>query len=62
MMGTRGKCDGDEWDAFSRNSRRLIRWHRGRVQGIKARFWRRQRAAQHCKEHELVKRSADGEE
>jgi hypothetical protein len=42
-MGTRGKTDGDEWDAFSRRSRRLLRWRPGQVKRIKRIFSRKQR-------------------
>lgn len=35
--------DGDETDAFSRYSRRLIRWARGETKKIKQRYNRRVR-------------------
>ena len=42
MMGTRySGGSGDECDAFSRNSRRIISWSKGETHRIKARFWRR---------------------
>ncbi len=42
MMGHREKLHGgDEWDAFSRRSRRMLRWKSKEVAKIKARFGRR---------------------
>jgi hypothetical protein len=35
--------DGDEVDAFSRKTRRALRWRQGEVRGIKARHNRRTR-------------------
>ena len=43
MMGNRGTANGDEWDAFSRRSRRLLRWRAGELKMIKRRFSRRMR-------------------
>lgn len=43
MMGNRGKTNGDERDAFSRRSRRLLGWRAGQVKRIKQRFARKQR-------------------
>lgn len=60
MMGTRGKCDEEEYDAFSRSWRRHLCWGRGTLHTIKHRFWRSQRAAQHREERELVKRGGGG--
>lgn len=45
-MGTRAKLNGVEWDAFSRRSRRMLRWAQGELRAIKRRFWKRQRAAE----------------
>jgi hypothetical protein len=36
---------GDEWDAFSRRARRLLRWRPGAIKEIKRRFWKRERKA-----------------
>jgi predicted CopG family antitoxin len=44
MMGTRAKLPGDERDAFSRLSRRLLNWKRGELKRIKRRFWKRMRS------------------
>jgi hypothetical protein len=41
MMGSRGSRGGDEIDAFSRRSRRLLRWGRGELKVIKRAFWKR---------------------
>jgi hypothetical protein len=38
MMGTRQKLNADGWDAFSRRSRRMLRWKPGRLAYIKRRF------------------------
>jgi len=43
MMGSRGYRGGDECDAFSRRSRRIICWKRGELRTIKRRFWKRDR-------------------
>lgn len=43
MMGNRGTANGDEQDAFSRRSRRLIRWKAGEVKRIKRGYSRRMR-------------------
>lgn len=45
MMGNRAKFSGDESDAFSRRSRRLLPWRRGQLKGIKRRFAKRARLA-----------------
>lgn len=43
MMGNRGKTNADEWDAFSRRSRRLLHWKPGELRQIKRLFARKQR-------------------
>jgi len=43
MMGSRGYRGGDECDAFSRRSRRILGWKRGELRAIKRRFWKRAR-------------------
>ena len=43
MMGSRGYRGGDECDAFSRRSRRMLCWKRGELRAIKRRFWKRTR-------------------
>jgi hypothetical protein len=43
MMGSRGYKGGDECDAFSRESRRIIFWKRGALRTIKRRYWKRTR-------------------
>jgi hypothetical protein len=43
MMGNRQKLDGDGWDAFSRYSRRILKWKAGQVAKIKRRFARKAR-------------------
>lgn len=43
MMGNRGCADGDECDAFSRRSRRLLSWRSGELRKIKRRFSKRMR-------------------
>jgi hypothetical protein len=43
MMGSRGYKGGDECDAFSRGSRRILGWRRGALRAIKRRFWKRNR-------------------
>ena len=43
MMGSRGYRGGDECDAFSRGSRRLIYWKRGALRAIKRRYQKRMR-------------------
>lgn len=43
MMGSKVCTNGDEYDAFSRRSRRLISWGRGELKKIKRGFWKRQR-------------------
>jgi len=44
MMGSRGTRGGDEIDALSSRSRRLLRWRPGVLRTIKRRFWKRTRA------------------
>jgi len=44
MMGTSQNGNGDERDAFSRGSRRIVSFARGELQKLKRRFWKRQRA------------------
>lgn len=52
MMGSRGYKGGDECDAFSRGSRRIIYWKRGALRAIKRRYWKRMRkTAQHDVTH-----------
>ena len=44
MMGTREKLrGGNEWEALSRRSRRLVRFAPGIVQSVKRQFWKRVR-------------------
>ena len=43
MMGSRGYKGGDECDAFSRRSRRMLSWKPGELRAIKRRFWKRNR-------------------
>lgn len=43
MMGNRGKTNGDELDAFSRRSRRVLLWRPGELKRIKRLFARKQR-------------------
>ena len=52
MMGLRGYKGGDECDAFSRGSRRIIYWKRGALRTIKRRYWKRMRKIAH---HEVVR-------
>lgn len=40
MMGSRAVRGGDDFDAFSRRGRRIVRWKRGEVAQIKRRFWK----------------------
>jgi hypothetical protein len=47
MMGSRGYKGGDECDAFSRGSRRIIYWKRGALRAIKRRYWKRTRKTAH---------------
>lgn len=47
MMGSRGYKGGDECDAFSRGSRRIIFWKRGQLRTIKRRYWKRTRKSTH---------------
>ena len=44
--GTRAKLSGDEWDAFSRRSRRMLRWRPGELRRVKRGFWKKQRASE----------------
>lgn len=44
-MGSRGARSGDEFDAFSRRARRLLRWRPGRRRYIKRQFAKRMRKA-----------------
>jgi hypothetical protein len=41
MMGSRGSVNGNECDAFSRGSRRILRWRRGELKKIKRGFAKR---------------------
>ena len=43
MMGSRGCKGGDECDALSRGSRRIIYWKWGALRAIKRRYWKRMR-------------------
>jgi hypothetical protein len=43
MMGSRGPYSGDESDAFSRRSRRMLRWGRQELKRIKRGFAKRSR-------------------
>jgi len=43
MTGSRGYKGGDECDAFSRRSRRILAWNRGELRAIKRRYWKRSR-------------------
>jgi hypothetical protein len=43
MMGHRGKTDGDQRDAFSRRSRRMIIWRSGALRTLKRRFCKAER-------------------
>jgi len=45
MMGSRGCRSGDEIDALSRLSRRLLDWRPGEVRTIKRGYWKRTRKA-----------------
>ena len=45
MMGSRGSGNGIEVDAFSRRSRRVLRWQRHELRRIKRQFWKRMRKA-----------------
>ena len=45
MTGNRGCRGRDEHDAFSRRSRKLIRWKRGQLRAIKRGFSKRVRKA-----------------
>jgi hypothetical protein len=47
MMGSRGYKGGDECDAFSRGSRRIIYWKRSVLRAIKRRYWKRTRKIAH---------------
>ena len=44
MMGSRGKLSASEWDAFSRRSRKLLRWRPGEIKKLKREFSSRVRA------------------
>ena len=43
MMGSRGPYNGDESDAFSRRSRRMLSWGRHELKRIKRGFAKRAR-------------------
>jgi hypothetical protein len=47
MMGSRGYKGGDECDAFSRRSRRILSWKRGELRAIKRGYWKRTRKTAH---------------
>jgi hypothetical protein len=47
----RSKNNGDEWEAFHRKARRMLRWRRGEIAGIKRRSWRRMRATLRSRGH-----------
>ena len=42
-MGNRGKLSAEEWDAFSRRSRPLIRWKPHQIKKLKRAFAKRVR-------------------
>ena len=46
-MESRGYKGGDECDAFSRRSRRILFWKRGELRIIKRRYWKRTRKTIH---------------
>ena len=52
MMGSRGYKGGDECDAFSRRSRRILFWKRGELRTIKRRCWKRTRKTAY---HEVLR-------
>lgn len=54
MMGTRERLSGDERDAFSRSSRRLLTWKRGELKQIKRRFWKRARCASVARDQRMA--------
>lgn len=43
MLGNRGAVGGDEFDAFSRRARKMLKWKRGQLRAIKRRFSKRLR-------------------
>lgn len=43
MMGSRGNYNGEESDAFSRRSRRMLSWGRGELKKVKRAFAKRSR-------------------
>jgi hypothetical protein len=43
MMGSRGCRSGDEIDALSQRSRRLLCWRPGEVRRMKRSYWKRVR-------------------
>jgi hypothetical protein len=43
MMGSRGSANGNECDAFSRRSRRMLSWRRGGLRKVKRAFAKRTR-------------------
>lgn len=45
MMGSRGFNSGDDYEAFTRRTRCLLRWRPGALRAIKRRFWKRVRSA-----------------
>jgi hypothetical protein len=55
MMGNRNHCTQDEFDAFSRRTRRVICWSRGETQAIKRRFWKRVRTEWRMKRSQIVR-------
>lgn len=40
----RAKSNGDDFEAFHKKSRRMVKWGRGEIKRIKTAFWRRLRA------------------
>jgi hypothetical protein len=40
----RAKSNGDDFEAFHKKSRRMVKWGRGEIRRIKTAFWRRLRA------------------
>jgi hypothetical protein len=51
----RAKSNGDDFEAFHKKARRMLKWRRGEIRRIKTAFWRRLRA-------KLRSRGAESEE
>jgi hypothetical protein len=62
MMGSRGYRGGEECEAFSRGSRRIVGWKRGTLRAIKRRFWKgdRKTARQEVRGAVAIARGQDG--